>query len=287
MAAKVTDPRERAELEARINTLKTQGDAAQSARDESDLREGMGFVVTGQPLPAEYRRRVSPLVLDRIQTEQRTRALWEQQMATSSAEQKAALKQASQLSLDYLKVMGVTPGWREVYMSGPDNWPDEVKAEYERLSPEHKADIEIDIATKKAAGGTVNAADAIIADVVRGIPVFGPPEMRGKDFSLTSKSTGKTLEEERAVLASIRRQAEDYSRRSGGAPITPQDRKIMIARAFREANPAVYPYAPGDQPKSVAEAAREAMAIREDLRELLGREPTQQEINQIAQEMAR
>jgi hypothetical protein len=287
MAAKVTDPRERADLEARINTLKTQGDAAQSARDDADLREGMGFVVAGQPLPAEYRRRVSPLVLDRIQTEQRTRALWEQQMATSSAEQKAALKQASQLSFDSLKVASVTRGWREIYMTGPENWPERLATDYARLSPEHKADIELDIATKKAGGGTVNAADAVIADVISGIAMYGPPEMKGKDFSMSSKSTGRALEEERAVLASIVRQAEDYSRRSGGAPITPQDRKIMIARAFREANPAVYPYAPGDQPKSVAEAAREAMAIREDLRELLGREPTQQEINQIAQEMAR
>jgi hypothetical protein len=286
-AAKIEDPDLRLKTEARIAQLENQKTAAVGAKDDADWNAGMEYVTTGRPIPASIMREASPKVRDLLQTEERSRALWAQQMATSTAEQKAALKQISALSMDYLKIMAVNEGWRETYLSGPENWPEEVKAEYDRLSPEHKGDIQLDIATKRAAGGTLNAVEAVAADVIKQIPMYGPAGMTGKDFSFKSDSTGKPLKEERAVLSSIYRQAADYSKRSGGAPITPQESKIMIARAFREANPAVYPYAPGDQPKSVAEAAREAMAIREDLRELLGREPTQQEINQIAQEMAR
>jgi hypothetical protein len=286
-AYKIENPDERLAVETRLAQLKNQGDAAREATDKALLEEGMGYITKGQGLPADLLRRASPLVVDRLQTEQRTRALWDQQMATSSAEQKAALKQISALSMDYLKIMAVNEGWRETYLSGPENWPEEVKAEYDRLSPEHKGDIQLDIATKRAAGGTLNAVEAVAADVIKQIPMYGPAGMTGKDFSFKSDSTGEALEEERAVLASVYRQAADYSKRSGGAPITPQESKVMIARAFRAANPAVYPYAPGDRPKSVAEAAREAMAIREDLRAVLGREPTQQEINQIAQELSR
>jgi hypothetical protein len=278
-AYKITNPDERLAVESRLAQLKAQGDAAREATDRALLEEGMGFITKGQSLPADLLRRASPLVVDRLQTEQRTRRLWEQQMATLSAEERRALKEASAVTKDYIRSIGSLDP--EAYLAGPDAWPADVQAEWDRMAPTDKSDIIADIAARTARGGTFDAVDKVLADLVKQVPMLGPEKMKGKDFGASTKSKGGALREEREVRASLYRQAQEHARRTGGAPITPQDSKVMIARAFREANAKRYPYPePGVFLRQIDAGIRSNPVWGETqayLTEKLGRAPTDDE----------
>lgn len=276
----IQNPEERLAVEARLAQLKNQFDAAVAASDQAHLEKGMDYVTRGEAIPADLLRQASPLVRDRLQTEVRTRRLWEQQMATLSAEEKAALKEASNISKDYFKSLSAVDP--ELYLGGPSTWTPEMLADWDQLQPEHKSDVLSDIATKRAAGGTFDASDKVLKDVIAQVPMLGPSNMKAKDFQGESKSKGAALKEEQAVRASLYRQAQEYAKRTGGAPITPQESKIMIARAFREANSARYPFEePGAFMNRIAGAVASSpvyQTSRAYLKEKLGREPTDQEV---------
>lgn len=279
-AAKITNPDERLAVESRIAQLKNQGDAAKEAANQALLEEGMGYITKGQALPSDLLRRASPLVVDRLQTEQRTRRLWEQQMATLSAEEKAALREASSISKDYIKSLGAVDP--EMYLAGPDMWSADILEDWNRMAPTDKSDVLSDIATKRAGGGTFDAADKVLKDLTAQVPMLGPSNMKAKDLRGESKSKGAALKEEQAVRASLYRQAQEYAKRTGGAPITPQESKVMIARAFREANSTRYPFEePGAFMDRIAGRVASSpvyQTSRAYLKEKLGREPTDAEV---------
>ena len=279
-AAKIENPDERLAVESRIAQLKNQGDAAEEANDKRSLDAGMEYITTGRAIPASVMRAASPKVRDMLQTEQRTRAMWEQQMSTLSAQEKAAVKEASNISKDYFK--GYAALDPDTYMSGPMNWSPEVTEEFNQLIPEHRSEILADINERQAKGGTFTAADTVLKDVLAQVPMLGPSNMKAKDLQGESKSKGAALKEEQAVRASLYRQAQEYAKRTGGAPITPQESKIMIARAFREANSKRYPFEePGAFMDRIAGRVASSpvyQTSRAYLKEKLGREPTDAEV---------
>jgi hypothetical protein len=122
----------------------------------------------------------------------------------------------------------------------------------------------------------------VFKDLTAQIDFVGPSNMRGKDFVGASTSTGSALKEEQAVKAALFRQAQEYAKRTGGAPITPQESKVMIARAFREADPKRYPFEErGRFNELTANAVAATPAYQETrayLAEKLGREPTANEV---------
>lgn len=279
-AYKIQNPDERLAVESRLAQLKTQGDAAKSAADQALLEEGMGYIVEGRSLPSDLLRRASPMVIDRLQTEQRTRAQWAQQMATLSAQERAAMREMSAVSKDYFK--GFAALNPEAYLAPMTEWSADMLDVWGDLMPEHKSEIMADIKTRQAKGGTFDAADKTFKDLTAQVGLVGPENMRGADFSGPSKSKGRALEEERVVQASLYRQAQEHAKRTGGAPITPQDSKVMISRAFREADPKRYPYPePGRYTTNVTGAVASTPAYQETrayLTEKLGRAPTNDEV---------
>jgi len=185
-------------VEARGAVRKNQAEAAKDATDQKMLDTGMEYVTTGKSIPASVMRDASPKVRDMLQSEIRTRSLWNQQMATLSAEEKAAIKEASNISKDYLK--GFAALVPEQYMAGPSKWVGELNDVWGSLSPEHKGEVLADINTRVAGGGTFNAADVVLKDLIAQIPMIGPANRLGKDFSGDSKSTGDALAEEMDVV---------------------------------------------------------------------------------------
>jgi hypothetical protein len=264
-------------VEARGAVRKNQAEAAKDATDQKMLDTGMEYVTTGKSIPASVMRDASPKVRDMLQSEIRTRSLWNQQMATLSAEEKAAIKEASNISKDYLK--GFAALVPEQYMAGPSKWVGELNDVWGSLSPEHKGEVLADINTRVAGGGTFNAADVVLKDLIAQIPMIGPANRLGKDFSGDSKSTGDALAEEMDVVASLYRQAQDYAKRTGGAPITPTESKVIIARAFRSVNPELYPQVGATNPGGYLNPIRSRLAVVADLKDMLKRDPTQAEIN--------
>ncbi len=276
-AYKITNPDERLAVEGRLGQLKSQFDAGVQATDQKALDTGMEYVTTGRSIPASVMRDASPKVRDMLQSEQRSRSLWNQQMATLSAEEKAAIKEASNISKDYLKGFAALAPTQ--YMSGPANWGEDLKPIWDSLSAEHKGEILTDINTRAAGSQTFDATDKVFKDLVAQVPMLGPLDMRGKDFSGASKSPKNALAEEQAVRASLYRQAQDYAKRTGGAPITPTESKIIIARAFRVANPELYPQVGATNPGGYYGPTRELLAVIADLKDVLKRDPTKAEIN--------
>jgi hypothetical protein len=279
-AREISNPDERLAVEGRGAVLKNQDDAAKSAADQALLEEGMGFIVDGRSLPSDLLRRASPMVIDRLQSEQRTRALWNQQMAAATAQKKAAMRQSSAVAKDYFKGFAVENP--EAYLAPMTQWSPDMLQVWDELMPEHKSEILADIQTRQAGGGTFNAADAVFKDLTAQIDFVGPSNMRGKDFVGASTSTGSALKEEQAVKAALFRQAQEFAKRTGGAPITPQESKVMIARAFREADPKRYPFEErGRFNELTANAVAATPAYQETrayLAEKLGREPTANEV---------
>ncbi len=276
-AYKITNPDERLAVEGRLGQLKSQFDAGVQATDQKALDTGMEYVTTGRSIPASVMRDASPKVRDMLQSEQRSRSLWNQQMATLSAEEKAAIKEASNISKDYLKGFAALAPTQ--YMSGPANWGEDLKPIWDSLSAEHKGEILTDINTRAAGSQTFDATDKVFKDLVAQVPMLGPLDMRGKDFSGASKSPKNALAEEQAVRASLYRQAQDYAKRTGGAPITPTESKIIIARAFRVANPELYPQVGATNPGGYYGPTRDLLAVIADLKDVLKRDPTKAEIN--------
>lgn len=279
----IDDPDLRLATETRLAQLKNQFDVAINAKDETDWNKGMEYITTGQKVPASVMRDASPKVRDLLQSEERQRALWAQQMATLSAEERRALKEASAIGKDYLKgFAAIDP---ETYLAGPMAWPEALRRDWENMTDPDRAEVLADIQTRTAKGGTFDEADKVLKDLTDQIPMFGPDNRKGSNYETGSagKSGARKLnDEERAVRASLYRQAQEYARRTGGADVTPADSKLMIARAFREANPKRYPFEePGSFVRKIGGVVvnnRVYESTRAFLAEEYGREPTDAEV---------
>lgn len=278
-AYEIENPDERLAVEGRLAQLKNQGDAGREAADKAHLEEGLRYIVDGKPIPSDLRRTASATVVDRLDTEVRTRKLWAQQLATLSAEEKRALKEASAVGKDYLKGFAALDS--ETYLAGPSAWPEPMRQQWDSMTNPDRAEVWADISQRTARGGTFDAADKVMKGLVAQVPMFGPDNRKGKDFDGTSKSSGAAKGEELAVRAALYRMAQEHARRTGDMPITPQDSKVMIARAFREANSKRYPFEePGAFMRRV-KAMPEYGDARDYLKEKLGREPSDEEVTAL------
>ena len=287
-ARKIPNVEERTKVEERLAVMKNQDDAAKAAKDAEDLEEGMSYVVQGSSIPAAWAAEASPLVIDRIQAEQRTRALWAQQMGTLTAEERRAVKEASAISKDYFKsIASLNP---EAYLAPRTTWDEGMLATWDSLVPEHQAEILSDIAQRQAQGQTFDSLDKTFKDLVAQVPVLGPENMKTKNLTVGSKGTGADrtfTDEEKAVRASLYRQAQEYSARTGGTPVSPQESRVMIARAFREADAKRYPFPePGRFMVGIVANTVEYDETVTYLKDRLGREPTDMEVIEAMKQIA-
>ena len=277
---KETDPRVREVLEGRIAVLKNQDEAATKATQAAVINDALMAITSGRDVPQEVMRRADGPTRSFIQDELRQTRLQAQQMATLTAQEKAAMKEASNISKDYIK--GFSALAPAEYLAGPSEWSGDLAETWATLTPEHKAEVYADIATKVASGQSYTATDKVFKDLIDQIPILGPENQKGVNYTTGSQgSPGKRTftPEEKAVRSSLYRQAQEHAQRTGGAPITPADSDLMIKRAFREANPKRYPFLePGGGLTPTVNYLRELEAVRADLREVLGKEPTPEEI---------
>lgn len=245
-ARAITDPKERLAVEDRLATLKAQDKAGEDATQDV-VKEGLlDHVLKGGNLanaPASLLRDADAFTRNFIEDELNQRRLRAQQMATLTAEERRAMKETSAISKDTLS--GFAALNPEAYMAGPASWDGDLKDVWDGLMPEHKSEVAADIAKRTAAGETFNEADKVFKDLIAQVPVLGPENMKGSDFTKGSKGKGakrKMTDEEKSVQGSLYRQAQEHAVRTGGAPISTAESKVMIARAFREYKPKRYPF---------------------------------------------
>jgi hypothetical protein len=288
-ARAITDPKERLAVEERLATLKAQDTAADNATQERVKEELLDHVLSGGGMsnaPQAALREADAFTRDFIEGEIYSRRERAQRMATLSAQERAALKEASAISKDF--IAGYAALAPESYMAGPAEWKasaPELYSEWQNMTDANKQDIVTDIAKRKASGGTFNEADKVFKDLIAQVPILGPENMKGSDFDKGSKGKGtkrKPTDEEKAVRGSLLRQAQEHATRTGGAPITIEQSKVMIARAFREYSPKRYPFEePGAFVDPLISAVMQSPVGQETyeyLKEKYQREPTLQEM---------
>lgn len=242
----VSDPRTRAALEARLAQLKTQDDAARSAKDQADLESGMGFVVTGRALPASWLRDASPLVVDRIQSEQRQRALWSRQMASATAEERAAMREISMGNYRQLKAqiisdpslttLGIDGLLADPYMA--DLW--------ETMAPDEKGQFVLDMANATSRGGaqadaTTKAYKEVMALVATNLPEGLSPSKFESQFKAAGEGTpgdpfvSRNRKKSKSAIeleGEVMRLTEEELQRTGGAAITADRAKQILALGY-------------------------------------------------------
>lgn len=292
-ARKIKDPTLRAKIESRLTTRKEQENQADAVQQREVYSQGLGALQSGGRIPSEVFMAARPETRDlwadwQYQQEQRANARREM-----SAAERAAAKQMSEVGRDSLKAYASLDP--EIYMDGPMSWTDEMKDYWDDLLPEHQSEVMADIAKRKERGGTMDAADDVFKQVIAQVPMLGPQNMKGKDFDKGSSGKGAArvfTDEEKAVRASLLRQSQQQAARTGGAPLTAQETKLMIARAFHEANAKRYP-APrfgqfsGELREAITSAGgyNQYDETRKFLKEKLGRDPTSDEVRQALSDL--
>lgn len=147
-ARKISDPEERTKVEARLATMKAQDDAAKSAKDEADLETGMSYVVQGASIPASWYAQASPLVIDRIQSEQQERADRARAQASMTAEEKAAIKAQSASAYGKLKAQIADPELSALGFEGLMADP-RLDNLYKSMTDEDKDKFRLDLANSR------------------------------------------------------------------------------------------------------------------------------------------
>lgn len=280
----IANVNDRLAVEARGAQLKNQDEAARDAEQDAVVDEALIAITSGKSVSSSVMMRADGKTRLFIQDQVRQRRIQDQQMATLSAEEKAAIKEESATNRDYLTSFASSgPAAAEVFLAGPAVWKDvapDLYKDYNALSVEDKNKINLDINTRRASGGTTTAADAVFADLVQAVPMLQPSKAVGVKYGDARSTTAIPANEEKAVRASLKRQSEDYARRTGGAPLTIDERDRIIARAFREVDGKLYPFTePGIVVDPLKDRLRAVNETRSDLRDLLGREPTPKEID--------
>jgi hypothetical protein len=286
-ASKITNVDERLAVEARLGQLKNQFDAGQKAVQDVVINDALMAITAGKSVPSSVMQRADGRTREFIADQIYQRNYRNKALAGMTAEQARLTKEASAIDRDYLTSFGGDPATAPLYLSGPAAWKEEAPGLYEQYSMLTELDqrrVVDDINTRITNGGSTTASDKVFAELVQAVPMLQPADAEGVKYG-DARSTKKTpAAEEKLVRASLQRQAEEYARRTGGAPVSNEDRKTMIARAFREADPAKYPAAGVDT--FGFRVYRESQASITALRETLGRDPTQAEIDLFLQEPA-
>lgn len=145
---KIADPQKRQAVETRLALLKAQDDAAKKAKDDADEETLLSYVVTGRSIPGTMLADVSPRVIDRIQAEQNERADRARAQAAMSAEEKAAVKQASAYGYGILKLQASKPEFAQLGLEGLLADP-ELKAIYDNMLGEDRNKLYLDIANAR------------------------------------------------------------------------------------------------------------------------------------------
>lgn len=232
-------------VEARGAVRKNQGVAAEEAADQRSLTAGMEFITTGRPVPASVMREASPKVRDMLQTEQRTRQLWAQQMATASAEEKAALRELSKGNYYRLKAQLASPESKSMTFDGLLADP-AVGALYENMTLDEQGQFYNDFVNNKGEVG----ADNVLKEYKNVIALAGaylPDGMTGEGFRKKFKRVGEgdpadprgnsgkkkspaAIDLEGAILRLVGEELE----RTGGATIGPDRAEQLVALGYQE-----------------------------------------------------
>lgn len=240
----IENPQERLAVEARGATLKNQDEAGRDA-EQRDVRErGLMALTSGQRVPADVWRDADGFTRDFLQEQQRQRDVWNQQMATLSAQERQAMAEMSRHNAYMFEALAETNSG--LFQEGAVGWVSQpfLAEMYETLSPTEKGRLEMLAARARKGGDTADAGMRMFQDVVAMLPLYAPEGLSAKDLLVGQGQMGMrdtirgTKKSELAIKAEgiLLRLTAEEARRTAGRPIGETRAEQLIAMAYAEAS---------------------------------------------------
>ena len=222
-ARKIPDVELRLDVESRLTTMKEQDRQGEALRQDKVRMQGLEPLLNGGDLGS-----IPSAVM--MQADADTKRYWKdyvdqqrsrtQQMATLSAEQKAALKAYETNVVGAINA--VKDSDPDLYNRGPRAWMAEdpaLYAQFVALDGDAKAAIERGIESSRTGGGKVSAADGIYSQLVAGSTTFG--------VDLTAMKT-ENPDRYNQVIGALRNAADQEARALGDGALTVVRRKEIF-----------------------------------------------------------
>jgi hypothetical protein len=253
---RITSPDQLLAAEARGAQRMNQRDAADKEKYDADLETGMASVVSGKRPPASWFATASPLAVDRIQTELRTRQEQSLRIAGMTASEKAEAKAVSERNYLSLTASLTDP---QLVMAGRDAVLADpvIREAYDNMLLDDQNKFDKMIIDARGTGG-VPADKTLKAyrDVVALVGVYAPdlgtkrvgfgstPVTLETDFMGVGEGTpgdayvNQSRKKTPAALAlegEVMRLVGEELQRTGGAPITDARAKQIVALGYAAA----------------------------------------------------
>jgi hypothetical protein len=226
-ARKIEDVELRLDVESRLTTMKEQDRQGEALRQDKVRMQGLEPLLNGGGLGS-----IPSAVM--MQADADTKKYWKdyvdqqrtrtQQMATLSAEQKAALKAYEVNVVGSIKAMKESDS--DLYNRGPRAWMAEsprLYAQYIALDEDAQAGIEREIESSRTGGGKASAADGIYSQLVAGSTTFG--------VDLTAMKT-ENPDRYGQVIGALRNAADQEALALGDGALTVARRKEIFGTAL-------------------------------------------------------
>ena len=226
---KIKDVDLRLEAEARLNTMRSQDNAADAERQDDVRMKGMEPILAGGGLaniPASVMREADPDTRQFWNDMIYSRRQREQTIKTLSAQERAALKEMQATTTQQIKGMAVTHS--ELYLSGPASWQNTAPGAYQRFNLLDSSDQEAilnDIAERKQNGNTQSTVDRAFLNLNEQAERLFPER-----FTKGSLDSEATL----ALQGELRALAEQELRDNGGKPLTTDRVRALVGVAAAE-----------------------------------------------------
>jgi hypothetical protein len=268
-ARKIEDVELRLDVESRLTTMKEQDRQGEALRQDKVRMQGLEPLLNGGGLGS-----IPSAVM--MQADADTKKYWKdyvdqqrtrtQQMATLSAEQRAALKAYEVNVVGSIKA--VKDSDPDLYNRGPRAWMAEsprLYAQYIALDEDAQAGIEREIESSRTGGGKASAADGIYSQLVAGSTTFG--------VDLTAMKT-ENPDRYGQVIGALRNAADQEALALGDGALTVARRKEIFGTVlstvyknegemagFRPFNTPVGPLALAPELNASTEERRRALDI--------------------------
>jgi hypothetical protein len=246
---RIKDPEMLQRVEGRGGVRLNQYQAAVTANDTAQWNAGMEYITTGQRIPASLMRDASPKVRDMLQAEQRQRDLHAQQMATASAQEKAAMREVSMGNYRILKAQMVSdPELALLGVEGILADPN-LSRLWEGMSPDERGQFVLDAANAKGSGGApADAVSKAYKSVVNLASAYMPENLSPKDYGKYFDGVGegdvgvaylssnrKKPDTALVFEGELMRLVDEEMARTGGADIQADRAKQLVALAYAKA----------------------------------------------------
>lgn len=245
---KMDNPQDRLAAEARAGVRLNQQRVAEDETQTAVINSALMAITTGKPVPADVLRAANGKTRDFIDDQLYQRRLREQQLATLSAEERAALNQVSIGSYRILKAQlndkELANKGLEAILADPQN-----KALWDRMTPDEQGAFMLDASNAKANGGvatdTVSKAYKSVSALAG---AYMPQGMKPNEFDRKFRGAGEGDPGVKRVSANRKKSdaalafegellglVEEEVSRTGNAEIPADRAKQLVALAYAKA----------------------------------------------------